>query len=107
MTGESSLATEPLLSRRIAEYCRSTAVLRKARRPRGTCPFTGTQIPDLTTNTPMGCIGAPASLMRAADGARIKIIASFDSGRVMGGLIVSTRINDAHGLTGKRLGARV
>lgn len=35
-------------------------------------PVTGTQVPDLTDTTPMGYIGAPAALMRAAAGKDIK-----------------------------------
>ena len=67
----------------------------------------GTQIPDMTAATPMGYIGAPAALMRAASGAKIKILASFDSARLTGGLIVSPGINGPDDMRGKRLGARV
>jgi ABC-type nitrate/sulfonate/bicarbonate transport system substrate-binding protein len=70
-------------------------------------PVTGTQIPDLTDDIPMGHIGAPAALMRAAAGSDIKILACFDSARVTSSLVVSPSIHNAHDLKGKRLGARV
>jgi ABC-type nitrate/sulfonate/bicarbonate transport system substrate-binding protein len=70
-------------------------------------PVTGTQIPDLTDATPMGYIGAPAALMRAAAGTDLKILASFDSARLTSSLIVSPGIHAADDLKGKRLGARV
>jgi ABC-type nitrate/sulfonate/bicarbonate transport system substrate-binding protein len=68
---------------------------------------TGTQIPDLSDATPMGYIGAPAALMRAAAGKDIKILASFDSARLTSSLVVSPGIHNAQDLKGRRLGARV
>jgi ABC-type nitrate/sulfonate/bicarbonate transport system substrate-binding protein len=70
-------------------------------------PVTGTQIPDLSDAIPIGYIGAPAALMRAAAGKDIKILASFDSARLTSSLVVSPSIHDIQGLKGRRLGARV
>lgn len=70
-------------------------------------PVTGTQIPDLTASNPMGYIGAPAALMRAAGGADLKILASFDRAALSGGLVVRRGYSRPEHLKGKRLGARV
>jgi ABC-type nitrate/sulfonate/bicarbonate transport system substrate-binding protein len=70
-------------------------------------PVPGTQIPNLTTTNPMGLIGAPAALMRAAGGTDLKILASFDNALLSGALIVRSEISKPEQLKGKRLGARV
>jgi ABC-type taurine transport system substrate-binding protein len=70
-------------------------------------PVTGTQIPDLTTTNPMGHIGAPAALMRAASGTDLKILACFDNALLSGALVTRSEINKPEQLKGKRLGARV
>jgi len=49
---------------------------------------TGTQVPNLTTANPMGHIGAPAALMRAAGGTDLKILACFDNALLSGALVV-------------------
>lgn len=68
---------------------------------------TGTQIPDLTAANPIGHIGAPAALMRAAGGTDLKILACFDNALLSGALVVRAEISTADQLRGQRLGARV
>lgn len=70
-------------------------------------PVTGTQVPDLTSTNPMGHIGAPAALMRAAGGADLRILACFDYAMLSGSLVVSPDIEMPKQLKGRRLGARV
>ena len=70
-------------------------------------PVTGIQIPNLTKAVPMGYIGAPAALMRAAGGTKLKILASFDDARLSNRLVVSPAIATPDQLRGRRLGARV
>lgn len=70
-------------------------------------PVTGTQIPDLTSTDPMGHIGAPAALMRAAGGTNLRILACFDNALLSTALVVRSGINKPEQLKGKRLGARV
>jgi ABC-type nitrate/sulfonate/bicarbonate transport system substrate-binding protein len=66
----------------------------------------GTDIPELTIDNPIGHIGAPAALMRAAAGADLRILACFDSARLSSCLVVHPSICAAEQLRGKRLGAR-
>jgi len=68
---------------------------------------TGTQIPELTDTHPVGHIGAPAAIMKAARGSELRILASLDSGRLFNQLVVSSTIKRPEDLRGKRLGARV
>jgi ABC-type nitrate/sulfonate/bicarbonate transport system substrate-binding protein len=70
-------------------------------------PVTGTQMPELTSDTPFGFIGAPASLIRAAEGADLNILASLDTARLSVCLVTRPNISKAEQLHGKRLGARV
>lgn len=70
-------------------------------------PVPGTQIPELTIANPVGHIGAPATIMRAAGGAALKILASLDCGRLSNHFVVSPTIATPEELRGKRLGARV
>jgi ABC-type nitrate/sulfonate/bicarbonate transport system substrate-binding protein len=67
----------------------------------------GTQIPELTDIHPVGHIGAPAAIMKAARGSELRILASLDSGRLFNQLVVSPNIKRPEDLRGKRLGARV
>jgi ABC-type nitrate/sulfonate/bicarbonate transport system substrate-binding protein len=67
----------------------------------------GTEVPALSEAIPMAHIGAPAALMRASRGDDVKIIASFDSGRCSGCLVVRPEIVSPQHLRGQRLGARV
>jgi ABC-type nitrate/sulfonate/bicarbonate transport system substrate-binding protein len=68
---------------------------------------TGTNIPGPTPDNPVGHIGVPAALMRASNGAGLKIVACFDASRLSSCLVVSSEIRTARQLQGKRLGARV
>jgi ABC-type nitrate/sulfonate/bicarbonate transport system substrate-binding protein len=68
---------------------------------------TGTQIPDLTSNNPVGHIGAPAAMIKASRGSDLRILASFDSGRLLNHFVVAPGIRHAEDLKGKRVGARV
>lgn len=70
-------------------------------------PVPGTQVPKLTPEYPFGYIGAPAAVMRAAEGVDLRILASFDNGRLSNHLVARPGINKPEDLRGKRLGARV
>jgi ABC-type nitrate/sulfonate/bicarbonate transport system substrate-binding protein len=70
-------------------------------------PVPGTQLPELTITNPVGHIGAPATIMRAAGGAELRILASLDNGRLSNHLVVSPDIAKPEDLRGKCLGARV
>jgi ABC-type nitrate/sulfonate/bicarbonate transport system substrate-binding protein len=70
-------------------------------------PVTGTTIPELTDDNPVGHIGAPAAILKAARGSQLRILASFDSGQLFNHLIVVPTIRKPEDLRGKRLGARV
>jgi ABC-type nitrate/sulfonate/bicarbonate transport system substrate-binding protein len=70
-------------------------------------PVTGTKIPELSTEYPMGLIGAPAVLLNVLAGRQIKILASFNSGRLLNRLVVRPGIETPNDLRGGRLGARV
>jgi ABC-type nitrate/sulfonate/bicarbonate transport system substrate-binding protein len=70
-------------------------------------PVTGTQIPELTSDNPVGHIGAPAAMIKASRGSDLRILASFDSGRLLNHFVVAPGIGSAEDLKGKRVGARV
>jgi ABC-type nitrate/sulfonate/bicarbonate transport system substrate-binding protein len=70
-------------------------------------PVPGTRVPQVTTENPLGYIGAPAAVMRAAEGTDLKILASFDSGRLSNHLVARPDVKTPADLCGKRLGARV
>jgi ABC-type nitrate/sulfonate/bicarbonate transport system substrate-binding protein len=70
-------------------------------------PVTGTQVPKLTTDNPFGYIGAPAAIMRVAQGDDLKLLASFDSGRLSNQLVVRPEIKTPEDMRNKTLGARV
>jgi NitT/TauT family transport system substrate-binding protein len=67
----------------------------------------GATVPRLTRETPMGLIGEPAALLQAADGADVKIVASFSSTNLSGHLVARPEIKSPEGLRGKRVGVRV
>src|SRR5262245_9115246 len=67
----------------------------------------GARIPELTASNPMGHIGAPAAVMLAAQGTDLRVLASFDTSRLSGCLVVRPDIHAPEQLRGKRLGARV
>jgi NitT/TauT family transport system substrate-binding protein len=70
-------------------------------------PVTGTTIPELTDENPMGHIGAPAAILKAVRGSQLRILASLDSGQLSQQLVVKPDIKKPEDLKGKRLGARV
>ena len=70
-------------------------------------PVGSTRIPEISESNPVGHIGAPAAIMRAAQGADLRILASLDDGRLTNCLVVSPDIKSAEDLRGRRLGARV
>jgi ABC-type nitrate/sulfonate/bicarbonate transport system substrate-binding protein len=70
-------------------------------------PVTGTQIPDLTEDNPVGHIGAPAAMIKASRGSDLRILASFDSGKLLNHFVVAPGIRSPQDLKGKRVGARV
>jgi len=70
-------------------------------------PVPGTQVPKLTTENPFGYIGAPAAVMRATEGTDLKILASFENGRLSNHLVARPDIKKPEDLCGKRRGARV
>lgn len=67
----------------------------------------GATVPLLTRDTPMGLIGAPAALLQAADGADLRLVASFSTTSVSGHLVARPEIKRSEALRGKRLGVRV
>jgi ABC-type nitrate/sulfonate/bicarbonate transport system substrate-binding protein len=69
-------------------------------------PVSGTQIPEPTISSPLGYIGAPAAVMRAAGGADLKVLACFDTARLSSCLVVNPGIRKPEQLRGKKLGAR-
>ena len=67
----------------------------------------GAVVPRLTTETPIGMIGEPAALLQAADGAELRIVASFSNINLSGHLVARPEIKNWEGLRGKRIGVRV
>ncbi len=70
-------------------------------------PVPGDKVPQLTIENPFGYIGAPAALMRASEGTELKILASFENGRISNYLVARPNIKRAEDLRGKRVGVRV
>jgi ABC-type nitrate/sulfonate/bicarbonate transport system substrate-binding protein len=66
----------------------------------------GVEVPALTRQNPLGYIGAPAALKLAAAGADLRILASFDCGRLSHRLVAAPSLTRPEHLRGKRLGAR-
>jgi ABC-type nitrate/sulfonate/bicarbonate transport system substrate-binding protein len=66
----------------------------------------GTEVPEPSPANPFGLIGAPAAIMRAAGGARLKILACFNSGRISGHLMAAPSIATPQHLRRARLGVR-
>lgn len=64
-------------------------------------------VPRLTSETPIGLIGAPAALLQASEGAELRIIASFINVNLSGHLVARPEIKNPEGLRGKRIGVRV
>jgi ABC-type nitrate/sulfonate/bicarbonate transport system substrate-binding protein len=67
----------------------------------------GATIPRLTADMPLGMIGEPAALLQAAEGAGLRLVASFSDIKLSGHLVARPGITTSGDLRGKRLGARV
>jgi len=67
----------------------------------------GATVPRLSADVPLGMIGEPAALLQAAQGADLRLVASFSDIRLSGHLVARPGINTPRDLRGKRLGARV
>jgi len=67
----------------------------------------GATIPRLTPEMPLGMIGEPAVLLQAAEGADLRLVASFSDIKLSGHLVARPGINNPGDLRGKQLGARV
>jgi len=67
----------------------------------------GATVPRLTADMPLGMIGEPAALLQAAEGADLRLLASFSDIKLSGHLVARPGINTPEDLRGKRLGARV
>ena len=66
----------------------------------------GPDIPLLTGENPFGHIGAPAVLLRTAEGADLKILGSFNTGRLSSHVVARPDIKKPEDLRGKRFGVR-
>jgi ABC-type nitrate/sulfonate/bicarbonate transport system substrate-binding protein len=67
----------------------------------------GATVPRLTADMPLGMIGEPAALLQAAEGADLRLVASFSDIKLSGHLVARPGITTPGDLRGKRLGARV
>lgn len=67
----------------------------------------GATVPRLTADMPLGMIGEPAALLQAAEGADLRLVASFSDIKLSGHLVARPGIRTPEDLRGKRLGARV
>ena len=66
----------------------------------------GTDVPHLTGENPVGFIGAPAALLRAAAGTSLKILGCFNTTRVFAHVVTRPDIRKPEDLCGKRFGVR-
>jgi ABC-type nitrate/sulfonate/bicarbonate transport system substrate-binding protein len=67
----------------------------------------GPIVPRVTKEVPVGLIGEPAAILQAAEGADLRIVASFSRTRVTGHLVGGPAIRNASELRGRRVGVRV
>lgn len=67
----------------------------------------GATVPRLTADMPLGMIGEPAALLQAAEGADLRLVASFSDIKLSGHLVARPGIKTPRDMRGKRLGARV
>jgi NitT/TauT family transport system substrate-binding protein len=70
-------------------------------------PARGATVPRLSEEVPLGLIGGPAALLQVADGADLRLIATFSTTNLSGNLVVRPGIKTTQDLRGKRLGVRV
>src|SRR5262245_51475601 len=66
----------------------------------------GPEVPRLTEENPIGYVGAPGVLLRAAEGTDPKIVGSFSTDRATGQLVARPDIKRPEELRGKRVGVR-
>ena len=66
----------------------------------------GPDVPRLTKDNPLGYIGPPAVLLKAAEGSELKILGSFIADRAAGQLVARPEITKPEELRGKRVGVR-
>src|SRR5262245_66486937 len=64
----------------------------------------GPEVPRLTEENPLGYIGAPGVLLRAAEGTAPKIVGSFSTDRATGQLVARPDIKTPEDLRGKQVG---
>jgi len=67
----------------------------------------GATVPRLTADMPLRMIGEPAALLQTAEGADLRLVASFSDIKLSGHLVARPGIKTPEDLRGKRLGARV
>lgn len=72
-----------------------------------TVAIKGATVPRLTADMPLGMIGEPAALLQAAEGADLRLVASFSDIKLSGHLVARPGIKTPADLRGKHLGARV
>jgi ABC-type nitrate/sulfonate/bicarbonate transport system substrate-binding protein len=66
----------------------------------------GATVPRLTADLPLGLIGEPAALLQAAEGADLRLVASFSDIKLSGHLVARSSIKAPEDLRGKRVGVR-
>ena len=75
------------------------------RRQRSICSHKGSDGPPPTDETPLGMIGEPAALLQAAEGANLRLVASFSDIKLSGHLVARPGIKTPEDLRGRRLGS--
>jgi len=70
-------------------------------------PVSGVGLPELSATHAIAHMGVPAMLMLAARGESLNVLASFDTARLSGCLVVASTIARPENLRGRRLGARL
>jgi len=66
----------------------------------------GATVPRLMADLPLGLIGEPAALLQAAEGADLRLVASFSDIKLSGHLVARPGIKTPEDLRGKRVGVR-
>ena len=67
----------------------------------------GATVPRLTADMPLGMIGEPAALLQTAEGADLRLVASFSDIKLSGHLVARPGIRTPDDLPGRRRRARV